>query len=212
VPPYKFISILEDTGMILEVGRWVLQEAALDYSIWRGKGLEPPRVAVNVSPLQLRHKDFVGDVKRALNQASEVPALDLEITESLIMGDIGRNIMLLKELRDLGVSTAIDDFGTGYSSLSYIARLPVELLKIDRSFIINMAKSAEDVTIVSSIISLAHSLKLQVVAEGVETHEQVNLLKRLRCDAMQGYLFSPPVPAEKIEVLLEDQTDCLSAL
>ena len=204
IPPSQFIPILEETGLILEVGRWVLKQAIADYRNWREMGLEPPRVAINVSAMELRRKDFVAEVSHALAEA-DMSALELEITESLIMEDIERNIGMLKEIRNLGVGIAIDDFGTGYSSLSYIARLPVEVLKIDRSFVANLSASAEDATIVSSIISLAHSLKLKVVAEGVETEEQASLLKRLKCDLMQGFLISPPVPRESIEALLEGQ-------
>jgi diguanylate cyclase (GGDEF)-like protein/PAS domain S-box-containing protein len=204
IPPSRFIPILEETGLILEVGRWVLKQAIADYRDWQQMGLEPPRVAINVSALELRRKDFILEVSQAIAGAG-TSALELEITESLIMEDIERNIGMLKEIRDLGVGIAIDDFGTGYSSLSYIARLPVEVLKIDRSFVTNLNMCAENATIIHTIISLAHSLKLRVVAEGVETEEQASLLKRLKCDLMQGYLVSQPVPREKIEALLQAQ-------
>ena len=128
--------------------------------------------------------------------------IDLEITESLVMDDIQGNIEKLKEVRKLGVSIAIDDFGTGYSSLGYLARLPVQALKIDRSFIITMLNEPDTMTLVSTIISLAHSLKLKVIAEGVETEEQANMLRLLRCDEMQGYLYSRPVPFDEITSLL----------
>jgi diguanylate cyclase (GGDEF)-like protein/PAS domain S-box-containing protein len=200
VPPIRFIPLLEETGMILDVGRWAVRKALEDYRKWHARGLQPPRIAVNVSPIQIRQKDFVSVVRDAI---SEFPAgshgLDLEITEGLIMDDIEGNIEKLRALRDGGVDIAIDDFGTGYSSLGYLARLPVNALKVDRSFIITMVKSADSMAIVSAIISLAHSLKLKVIAEGVETEDQRNWLKRLECDEMQGYLFSRPLPAAEVE-------------
>src|SRR5579859_2484667 len=202
VPPLQFIQILEETGMIFEVGRWALRQALADQQRWRSKGLPVPRVAVNVSARQLRDPQFVQDVQRALNtQEGLKPALELEITESLLMEDIERNIEWLKALRDLGVTVAIDDFGTGYSSLNYLARLPMDTLKIDRSFVVSMTQSPVNRTIVSTIISLAHALGLKVVAEGVETEEQLNLLRLLKCDEIQGYLLSRPVPSEAIASL-----------
>jgi diguanylate cyclase (GGDEF)-like protein/PAS domain S-box-containing protein len=203
VPPLQFIHILEETGMIFEVGRWALRQALADQQRWRGKGLPVPRVAVNVSAQQLRDPHFVQDVQLALgSQEGLKPALELEITESLLMEDIERNIERLKTLRDLGVTIAIDDFGTGYSSLNYLARLPMDTLKIDRSFVVGMTQSPESRTIVSTIISLAHSLGLKVVAEGVETEEQLNLLRLLKCDEMQGFLLSRPVASDDIASFL----------
>jgi len=204
VPPAKFIPLLEETGMILEAGRWALAKAVADSRAWQAKGLRSPRIAVNVSPIQLRQKDFVSTVERVISGAENAAVeLELEITESLIMQDIEANIQKLRAIRDLGIEVAIDDFGTGYSSLSYIAKLPVNVLKIDRAFIINMTSNSDDLSIVSTIISLAHSLNLRVVAEGVETEEQANFLRLLKCNEMQGFLFSPGVPAEQIEELLQ---------
>ena len=169
-------------------------------------GLNPPKVAVNVSPIQLRQKDFVSMVASVINGAGNVSiGLELEITESVIMQYIEANIKKLKIIRDMNIEVAIDDFGTGYSSLNYIAKLPVNVLKIDRAFIINMTRNADDLSIVSAIISLAHSLQLRVIAEGVETIEQANLLRELKCDEMQGYLFSPGVTAVKIEEFLREK-------
>lgn len=208
VPPFKFIPILEETGMILDVGKWVIERAVNDHLHWLEKGIKPPRVSVNISQLQLRQKDFVGVVGQAIKgYRNWACGLDLEITESLIMEDIETNIGKLKAVRKMGVGIAIDDFGTGYSSLAYIAKLPVNVLKIDRAFIQNLAANPDDMTIVSTMITLAHSLNLKVVAEGVETQEQANLLKLLKCDEMQGYLFSPPVPLDKIEVMLVNQPE-----
>ncbi len=206
VPPMKFISILEENGMILDVGRWALQQAVADTRQWLQSGLQPPRVAVNVSAIQLRQNDFVDTVKKVLgDNAGAAQYLDLEITESLIMQDIEANIQKLNVIREMGLEVAIDDFGTGYSSLSYIAKLPVNTLKIDRAFIINMANNPDDLSIVAAIISLAHSLDMKVVAEGVETREQANLLRLLKCDEIQGFLFSPAVPAQQISVFLQEK-------
>jgi EAL domain-containing protein (putative c-di-GMP-specific phosphodiesterase class I) len=186
--------------MILEVGRWAIRKALEDYREWHGRGLQPPRIAVNISLIQLRQKNFVDVVRDAIGVSpAGSHGLDLEITESLIMEDVAGSIEKLRALRELGVNLAIDDFGTGYSSLGYLARLPVNALKIDRSFIITMTKNADSMTIVSTIISLAHALNLKVIAEGVETEEQRNLLQLLKCDEMQGYLFSKPLPAVEIE-------------
>jgi diguanylate cyclase (GGDEF)-like protein/PAS domain S-box-containing protein len=203
VPPSDFIPLLEETGLILDVGRWVFQQAVSDYHRWQAAGLAPPRIAVNVSPLNLREPNFAAEVTNLAQERSGARLqLDLEITESLIMEDIENSIAKLESVRAAGVGIAIDDFGTGYSSLNYIARLPVNALKIDRSFVAGMADSPHNMTIVSTIISLAHCLNIKVVAEGVETQEQLRLLKLLRCDEMQGYLFSPPLSAAEIEPLI----------
>jgi diguanylate cyclase (GGDEF)-like protein len=202
VPPMEFIPLLEETGLILEVGTWALKRAARDHRGWVQAGLRAPRVAVNVSPLQLRQRDFVGVVEQAIIEGVAPTGIDLEITESLIMKDIQGNIEKLNAIRGLGVGIAIDDFGTGYSSLAYLAMLPVETLKIDRAFIVKMTQEPNASMLVQTMISLAHSLRLKVVAEGVETEEQANLLRLLRCDQMQGYLFSKPLPAEELVALL----------
>ncbi len=151
----------------------------------------------------MRKRDFVETVRDAVSLSSGPPGIDIEITESLIMEDVAGTIDKLKILRDLGMSIAIDDFGTGYSSLGYLAKLPVHSLKIDRSFINAMADDADTMTLVSTIISLAHSLRLIVVAEGVETEDQAKVLRLLRCDEMQGYLISRPVPEGTLRALLQ---------
>ncbi len=200
VPPGEFIPLLEETGMILDVGRWALWRAALEHAAWCARGRLPPRVAVNVSAAQLRRRDFVDQVKDALapvDRAAE--RIDIEITESMLMDDTQGSIDKLKALQSLGLHVALDDFGTGYSSLSYLARLPINSLKIDRSFVIQMSKGPEQLAIVSTVISLARALNLRVVAEGVETEEQANLLRLLHCDEAQGYLFGRPVPPEELE-------------
>jgi diguanylate cyclase (GGDEF)-like protein len=200
VPPARFIPILEETGMIHEVGRWALKQAVADYLRWRAAGLPAVRIAVNVSPLQLRHRGFIAEIEQSVGiDAHAAAGLELEITESVIMHDVKHNIASLQAFRALGVSIAIDDFGTGFSSLSYLAKLPVDTLKIDRSFVIEMTRGPQGLALVSTIINLAHALKLKVVAEGVETGEQQRLLRLLDCDEMQGYLFSKPVPREIFE-------------
>ncbi|HEX4325441.1 MAG TPA: bifunctional diguanylate cyclase/phosphodiesterase, partial [Burkholderiales bacterium] len=200
VPPGRFIPILEETGLIYEVGRWALRQAVADYLRWHHAGLAAVRIAVNVSPMQLRNRGFVAEIEQVIGVDARAPGgLELEITESLIMEDVQNNIERLQAIRALGVPIAIDDFGTGFSSLSYLAKLPVDTLKIDRSFVIEMTAGQQGLALVQTIITLAHSLKLKVVAEGVETEEQSRFLSLLNCDEMQGYLFSKPLPREDFE-------------
>jgi diguanylate cyclase (GGDEF)-like protein/PAS domain S-box-containing protein len=203
VPPAEFIPLLEETGLIIEAGAWALRRAALDHRAWAEAGLEPVRVAVNVSGMQLRQGDFLSSVQQAIEAGVKPPGIDLELTESLIMDDVQANIRKLGAVRDLGVALAIDDFGTGYSSLAYLARLPVQTLKIDRSFVITMVTDPAAMALVQTIISLAHALRLKVVAEGVETEEQANILRLLRCEEMQGYLFSRPLPNDALVSMLQ---------
>jgi diguanylate cyclase (GGDEF)-like protein len=200
VPPARFIPILEETRLIHEVGRWALAKAIEDYQRWRSLGLPAVRIAVNVSPLQLRSKSFVAQIEEAIGIAPGAAAgLELEITESLIMENVDHSVANLLAIRALGVTIAIDDFGTGFSSLSYLSKLPVHTLKIDRSFIVDMESGERGLTLVSVIINLAHALKLNVVAEGVETKKQLLKLRELGCDEMQGYLFGKPVPVDTFE-------------
>jgi EAL domain-containing protein (putative c-di-GMP-specific phosphodiesterase class I) len=200
VPPARFIPILEETGLIHDVGRWALEKAMQQHLNWRAAGLGSVRIAVNLSALQLRNRDFVANIERVLNvDANAAAGLELEITESLIMDDVKLSIANLHAIRAMGVRLAIDDFGTGFSSLSYLSKLPVDSVKIDRSFVSDMVVGPEGLSLVSIIINLAHSLKLRVVAEGVETDEQSRLLHLLSCDEMQGYLFSRPLPAAAFE-------------
>ena len=200
VPPGRFIPVLEETGLIHEVGRWALAQALADYKRWRDAGLPAVRIAVNVSPLQLRHRDFIAEVEQAIGPDRRAAVgLELEITESLIMADVNHSISTLAAIREMGVTIAIDDFGTGFSSLSYLSRLPVDTLKIDRSFIVDMTQGRQGLALVSTIIDLARSFELKVVAEGVETEDQSRLLRLLRCDELQGFLFSKAVPAAEFE-------------
>ena len=202
--PARFVPVLEQTGLILEAGRQALAAASATYRRWQAQGLNPPRIAVNVSAIQLRRPSFVADVEAALgDMGNDGGGVDLEVTESLLMADIDQSIRKLRELRDAGLHIALDDFGTGFSSLSYLSKLPLDALKIDRSFIHGMTERADDTSIVSTIISLAQALRLKVIAEGVETEPQAQLLRLLRCDQVQGYLFSPPLPADRAEALLK---------
>ena len=201
VPPGDFIPALEEIGLIGTVGRWALGQALADQRRWCAAGFAPLRVAVNVSPLQLQRPDFAAHIGEIVT-ANGGAALELEITESVIMENVDRSVAVLKEIRNHGVNVVIDDFGTGYCSLSYLTQLPVTSLKIDRSFVIKLLEGPESIAIVSSIITLAHALKLRVVAEGIETMEQARLLRLLACDEAQGYLYSRPVPAAEIETLL----------
>jgi diguanylate cyclase (GGDEF)-like protein/PAS domain S-box-containing protein len=202
-PPAVFIPILEETGMILDVGRWVLSQAASDYSDWATRGLEPPRIAVNVSALQLSHPDFVKSLEVVLGRYPlAIHGLELEITESLLMEDLEGSLAKLRSARSMGFTVSIDDFGTGYSSLGYLSRLPIDGLKIDRSFVVRMADDPREMSIVMTIISLAQGLELKVVAEGVETSDQARLLRLLKCDQIQGYLVAKPQPGEDFIRLL----------
>lgn len=202
VPPSDFVPLLEESGMIVEVGRWVMRTSLADHRRWQQQGLDPPPVAVNVSVVQMREDDFVDDVLSILKgaggggTADAATALEVEITESAAMENIQRTVGQVQMLRDVGVDVSIDDFGTGHSSLGYLAQLPVSALKIDRAFVSTMGEKAESASIVSAIISLAHSLKLKVIAEGVETQAQADQLGVLGCDAMQGYLVSRPVDSD----------------
>lgn len=206
VLPSKFIPLMEETGMIIEVGAWVMLQACMDRIGWLEQGLAAPRIAVNISPVQLHRADFFETVRTALKQATRnallfgahEAGLDVEVTESLFVNHVESNIEKLRALRALGVGIAIDDFGTGYSCLGYLAKMPLSALKIDRTFTAAMLDDPSVTTLVSTIITLAHSLKLKVVAEGVESEEQAKILRLLRCDQMQGYLISQPLTAAEI--------------
>jgi EAL domain-containing protein (putative c-di-GMP-specific phosphodiesterase class I) len=203
VPPSLFVPLLERSGAIVEVGEWVLLQALRDLRAWLAAGLEPGRIAVNVSPLQLRRRDFVDKVIRSIKPTIKNPSgIDIEITESMLMQDIELSIRKLATLREAGIGVAIDDFGTGYSSLRLLARLPVNTLKIDRSFVQNIADTPNVLTLVSTVISLARAFGMRTVAEGVETREQLRILRQIDCDEAQGYLFAPPAPASEIPSII----------
>lgn len=203
IAPGLFIPLLEETGMIVDVGKWVMASAARQYAEWSASALEPPRIAVNVSPLQLGQPDFVRSVEAVLQAYPRDSAgIDLEITESVLMADMAGNVEKLRRAREAGLGVSIDDFGTGYSSLGYISRLPIDALKVDRSFVTRMSDDPREMAIVTTIISLAHALDLKVVAEGVETAQQAQLLRLLKCDQAQGYLIAKPQAADDVRELL----------
>lgn len=203
VQPMDFIPAAESSGLIVEIGAVVLQKACVQAKAMAGFGFNDLRMAVNISARQFRHKDFFKTVAGTLKDSGLRPAnLELELTESVIMEDTEEIIGVMFALKALGVKFSIDDFGTGYSSLSYLRRLPIDTLKIDRSFVRNMSASRDDGSIVIAIVRLAHSLRLDVVAEGVETEDDLALLKRLECDRAQGYLISKPMEAAGAEEFL----------
>jgi len=206
VLPGQFLPVLESSGMIVTVGEWVLRQAAEDCLRWRRAGLGPVRIAVNVSAQQIRRRTFVGQVLAAARPClGERYGLDLEITETGLLHDVDGASRKLRELRAAGLRIALDDFGTGYSSLGLLSKLPVDLVKIDRSFITGLPADKASVTLVSSVIGLASSFGLRVVAEGVETEGQLRILREMGCNQSQGYLHSRPVAAEQFAKLLREQ-------
>ena len=203
IPPMKFIPMAEQTGLIVPIGDWVLREACRQNKAWQSAGLPPVVVSVNVSARQFREKNLINRVASALKESGlEAKYLELEVTESLIMQDVDLAVSTMKDLQGLGVQLSIDDFGTGYSSLSALKTFPVSRLKIDKSFIDGLLADENDKAVAGAVISLGQTLNLRVIAEGVETEAQAELLRNINCDEMQGYLFSKPLPAEGIEEFL----------
>jgi diguanylate cyclase (GGDEF)-like protein/PAS domain S-box-containing protein len=204
VPPSAFIPVAEESGLIGPLSEWVLREACRQNKVWQDEGLPPARVSVNLSARQFQQRDIAKLVMAILEETGLEPQyLELELTESTIMRNAEEAVTMLNELHALGIGLAIDDFGTGYSSLSYLKRFPVDRLKIDRSFVSDIGASSDDETITSAIIALAHSLQLQVIAEGVETAAQLDFLKERACNEMQGYFFARPMPHDAIPALLQ---------
>jgi diguanylate cyclase (GGDEF)-like protein len=205
IPPNQFIPVLEDTGLIIPVGELVLEKACRQMRVWHDMGLPPRTVAVNVSARQFQHNDFRATVQRIVNEAAVDPRLlQLELTESLLMLDPEQAVKTLSALKIFGVRLSIDDFGTGFSSLAYLQRFPLDELKIDRAFIRDAIASHNDATIALAIVNLAHSLHLNVVAEGVETEAQIVFLRKHGCDQMQGFYFSRPAPADTCTAMLRE--------
>jgi diguanylate cyclase (GGDEF)-like protein len=203
VMPGDFVPLAEETGLIISLGQWVLREACRQNRAWQDAGLEPLRVAVNISGVQLRHDDLADSVALALRETRlEARFLEIEITESVVMQNASTALLMLDRLSAMGVHLAVDDFGTGYSSLSYLKRFPLNTLKIDASFIRDLSSDKNDAVIVQAIIALAHSLRLEVVAEGVEHDAQLGFLRSFGSDQYQGYLHSKPLPAAEFERLL----------
>jgi len=204
IPPSQFVPIAEDCGLILQIGRWVMREACRQGRAWQDEGLPPLPIAVNVSAVEFRDKGFVEGVRKILSETGlAAHYLEIELTEGVLMGDVKSSAATLRELQKMGVHLAVDDFGTGYSSLSYLRQFPIDILKIDRSFVQQISADPRDSTIVSAIISMGKSLKYMVVAEGIETTEQKAYLQTQCCGEGQGYLFSRPVSATKFANLLQ---------
>lgn len=204
VTPDKFIPLAEDSGLIIPIGEWVLRTACQQNKIWQEMGFGPLRMAVNLSGRQFKQQRLVESIAAILTETGLEPSLlELEITESTIMHNAQKTIVTLRRLREMGISLAIDDFGTGYSSLSYLKYFPIDRLKIDRSFVLDVTTDPDDAAIAEAIISMAHSLNLKVTAEGVEQHEQLHFLTQRNCDEMQGYLVSRPISADDFTRLLQ---------
>jgi len=201
--PAEFISIAEECGLIVPIGRWVLREACRQVQAWQDAGLRAVPIAVNVSAVEFRHKNFLEGVALILKETGLAPGyLELELTESVLMQDADSSAAVLESLKAMGVQLAIDDFGTGYSSLSYLRRFPINTLKIDGCFVRDIATDTDDATIVSAVIGMGRNLKQRVIAEGVETEEQLAFLRIQQCEEGQGFHFSRPLSAEDLAPLL----------
>jgi EAL domain-containing protein (putative c-di-GMP-specific phosphodiesterase class I) len=204
VSPDRFIPLAEASGLIHLLGKFVIEEACRQLVLWNKAGMTPIRIAINVSPLQLMRSDFAAEVQRAIMESGVDPALlEIEITERVVLNfdEIAKR---MTELAAMGICFAVDDFGTGYASLQHLQRLPIATLKIDRSFIQRLCESSRSYPIVKAIIELAHNLKMQVIAEGVEDEDQMQLLRELKCDCIQGFLLSRSSPPEEIKVFLDN--------
>jgi diguanylate cyclase len=207
VMPGQFMSIAEDSGLIVPIGKWVLREACRQAKAWATNGLPTMRLSVNVSAVELQSKGFVGNVRAILAETGlAARLLELEITETFLMQDTASTGLVLRELKEIGVGLALDDFGTGFSSLSYLRRFPIDTLKIDRSFVRDLTTDPDDASIVTAVIHLGKSLQMPVVAEGVETPEQCAFLKRWDCPEAQGFYFSEGVPPENLAARLTQKT------
>jgi diguanylate cyclase (GGDEF)-like protein/PAS domain S-box-containing protein len=205
IPPAKFIPVAEESGLIVPIGEWVLRTACRQISAWRAAGLPALKMAVNLSARQFREAKLLDTIKSILDEcglSAHANALELELTESMVMQNVEEHVVTLNKLHAMGVQISIDDFGTGYSSLSYLKRFPIHTLKIDQSFVRGLTEDAEDAAIATAIVTLGHSLKLKVIAEGVETAEQLALLRGIGCDKIQGYYLSRPLPRAEMEAFL----------
>jgi len=208
VPPMKFIPIAEETGLILPIGAWVLEEACRQSVAWQQQGLPPIRIGINLSGRQFRDDGLVEKVAEVLKQTGVDPDLvELELTESMLMDDAQGTAVMLQKLRELGVHLAIDDFGTGYSSLSYLKNFPIDRVKIDRSFVLDIEKDGDDAAIAGAIIAMSHSLNLTTIAEGVETEEQLAFLRERGCEEIQGFYFGKPMAAEDFAAYLQKSVE-----
>ena len=202
--PGQFMAVAEESGLIVPIGQWVLRNVCLQAREWQMAGMVPLRYAVNVSAVELRSKDFVCGVAKLIGDTSIEPSvLELELTEAFLMQDSKSTALVLNALKDLRVHLALDDFGTGYSSLSHMRRFPIDTLKIDRSFVKGLTTDAADASVVSAVINMGKSLQMLVVAEGVETRDQLSFLQAQHCNEAQGYLFSPPVTADEFALVVK---------
>jgi EAL domain-containing protein (putative c-di-GMP-specific phosphodiesterase class I) len=207
LPPSRFIRLAEETGLIVPIGKWVIETACAQNVAWQRQGLPALRIAVNLSPRQFADPGLLGDIDAALgNSGMAAELLELEITESMVMQNVERTMRVLKAIKGLGVMLAIDDFGTGYSSMSLLKKFPIDVLKIDRSFVREISNSSEDKAIADAIIALGRALDLTIVAEGVETGEQEAFLRAHHCDQIQGYLISKPLPPDEFAAFMADHT------
>lgn len=203
VSPAEFIPVAEESGLILPLGRWILSRACLLMSQWADTPMASLQVAVNISSIQVQSDEFLATVKRAIDDSGADPnLLELEITEGVLMQNIDDTVNLLTTLKRMGISISVDDFGTGYSSLAYLKRLPIDVLKIDQSFVRDLHVDPDDAGICAAILAMGHKLGLQIVAEGVEREEQVRFLEQYGCNQIQGYLLGRPMPPEKLEAFL----------
>ncbi|HEX8947554.1 MAG TPA: EAL domain-containing protein, partial [Dissulfurispiraceae bacterium] len=203
--PKQFIPAAEETGFITAIDEYVLRTACTQVRSWLDAGLSAVCVTVNLSAREFQDPELVNKIARILRESGISPQhLDIEITETLAMSNVERTVNRLDELMKIGVHTSIDDFGTGYSSLSYLKRLPIEKLKIDQSFVHDIATDPDDRAIISAVTAMAHTMRMKVIAEGVETEEQLSFLRATGCDEMQGYLFSKPLPAGEFSELISE--------
>ncbi len=206
IPPSEFIPLAEETGLITRLTELVFNQACRQYRVWQDMGFGDLKMAINFSPKDIERTDFVHLVKYGLQQQRLDPStLEVEITESTVMGDLENTVRKLKELCLQGVQISIDDFGTCYSSLGYLQKFPLHVIKIDKSFVHDIQIGTRDIPIVSAITAIAHGFKLGLIGEGVETNEQMDVLENLGCTVMQGFLFSRPVTADEATILLGDQ-------
>ncbi len=209
IHPAEFIRLAEETGLIIPIGQWVLETACRQAKCWQDLGMKNLCIAVNLSVRQFHKQDLAQRVAGALQASGLAPEhLELEITESAIMVNARESVRMLQQLKEMGIRISIDDFGTGYSSLSYLKEFPIDKIKIDQSFVENIASNSDNAALASGIIALAHSIKLSVTAEGVENLGQLNFLSLSQCASIQGFYFCNPLPAESLQKLLE-QGKCL---
>jgi EAL domain-containing protein (putative c-di-GMP-specific phosphodiesterase class I) len=211
IMPSQFIGLAEKTGLIDPIGEWVLRRACTQMMEWRRAGVGLPRVAVNISARQFRHPDFTERIAAILQETGmDASTLEVEVTESMVMHDPQRTTVILERLKERNVVVAIDDFGTGYSSLSYLKRFPIDYIKIDQSFVRGIPNDAEDVGIVRAIIALAKTLDVELIAEGIDTREQITFLKGEGCQEGQGYLISTSLPPERLAAFVQNATRALA--